>query len=199
MPAKRYGLPGRFDPEGIRVTHSCVARLNSLVVDALARAGADPMPVHPFSCTILKDGRIESIQLQTLAEIVRRGLLPVLHGDVAIDLARGAGIVSGDQLVSYLAKALKAEIVAIGTNVDGVIFRERPLERITRDDLPALGDALGEGSGVDVTGGMRGKLLELLDLADMGTDSLIFNASKEGNISKALLGEHVGTIVGRSA
>lgn len=199
MPAKKYGLPEKFDPEGMRVTHSCVARLNSLVVDALARAGADPMPVHPFSCTILKDGRIERIQMEPMAEMVRRGLLPVLHGDVAIDSARGAGIVSGDQLVSYLAKALKAEIVAVGTNVDGVIFKGRPLESITRGDLPGLGDALGAGSGVDVTGGMRGKLLELLDLADMGTDSLIFNASKEGNISRALNGEHVGTRVWRSA
>ncbi len=195
VPAKKYGLPKRFDPEGLRVTHFCVAKLNELVVSALARAGADPMPVHPLSCTLLKDGRIEDISLCPLKEMVGSGLLPVLHGDVAIDSARGAGIVSGDQLVSYLAKALKAEIVAVGTNVDGVIFEGRPLESITRRDLSTLGRALGESSGVDVTGGMRGKLLELLDLADMGTSSLIFNASKKGNIARALRDELVGTRV----
>ena len=53
-------------------------------------------------------------------------------------------------------------------------------------------------SGVDVTGGMRGKLLELLDLADSGIDSIIFNAGKKGQINKALRGEPIGTTVRRS-
>ncbi len=198
IPAKKYGLPERFDPEGLKVTHSCVVKLNDLIVDALAKAGVDPMPVNPFSCTLLRDGRIESLSAEPIAEMVRRGLLPVLHGDVAMDTSRGAGIVSGDQLVSYLAKVLKAEVVAVGTNVDGVLFEGKPLKEITRDAIPKLGSALGGSSSVDVTGGMKGKLLELLDLADMGTNSRIFNASKEGNITRALKGEGVGTMVRRS-
>ena len=51
---------------------------------------------------------------------------------------------------------------------------------------------------MDVTGGMRGKLLELLDLADLGIDSVIFNAGIEGNIARALKGECVGTRIGRA-
>ena len=58
--------------------------------------------------------------------------------------------------------------------------------------------AIGGSAGVDVTGGMRGKLLELLDLADLGIDSVIFNAGIEGNIARALKGECVGTRIGRS-
>jgi len=46
---------------------------------------------------------------------------------------------------------------------------------------------------------MRGKLLELLDLADSGISSVIFDAGKEGNIRRALLGENVGTRVEGSA
>jgi isopentenyl phosphate kinase len=45
---------------------------------------------------------------------------------------------------------------------------------------------------------MRGKLLELLELADRGTESLIFHAGKEGNITRALKGERVGTRIVRS-
>jgi isopentenyl-diphosphate delta-isomerase len=44
---------------------------------------------------------------------------------------------------------------------------------------------------------MRGKLLELLDLADLGIDSMIFNAGIKGNIARALKGEYVGTRIGR--
>jgi isopentenyl phosphate kinase len=197
MPAKKYGLPEDFSREGIRVTHQSVARLNDIVINALVEAGADPIPVHPLSCTTLKDGRINSFALEPVKEMVRDGLLPVLHGDVAMDISRKAGIVSGDQIVPYLARTLKADTVAVGSNVDGVIFQGRPLEKITRDDLSILGRALSGSAGVDVTGGMKGKLLELLDLADKGISSTIFNASKEGNISRALRGDAVGTKVWR--
>ncbi len=199
VPAKEYGLPQIFSPEGLTVTHRSVARLNDLVIDALSRAGAPAIPVHPLSCAMLRDGRIESLATEPIVEMVKVGLMPVLHGDVAMDAARRSGIVSGDQLVSHLASTLKAEVVAVGTNVDGVIFQGRPLEKITRDSLPSLEDEIGGSAGVDVTGGMKGKLLELLQLADNGTNSVIFNAGKDGNISRALRGEAIGTFVGRPA
>jgi isopentenyl phosphate kinase len=198
IPAKSFGMPNKFSPEGLRTTHASVARLNQMVVDALAIAGVDSMPVHPFSCVLLNKGRIESFFKEPISEMVRRCLVPVIHGDVAMDVACGLGIVSGDQLVSYLARVLKAEVVAVGTNVDGVIFGGRSLLSVKRDDLPRIMEALGGSSGVDVTGGMKGKLLELLNLADAGIDSVIFNAKKEGQTEKALKGEAVGTKVGRS-
>jgi len=99
-------------------------------------------------------------------------------------------------LVSYIAKDLQADVVAIGSNVDGVLFSGRPLTRITRKELSQVQSAIGGSEGVDVTGGMRGKLLELLDLADLGIDSMIFNAGIEGNIARALKGEYVGTRIG---
>lgn len=196
IPAKMYGLHERFDPEGLRETHASVVRLNELVVSALSRAGANPVPVHPLSCAFLRNGRLETVYTKPISEMVKRGLVPVLHGDVAMDALRGSGIVSGDQLVSYMARALCADVVAVGTDVDGVIFNGIVLPRVTRADLPGIAGNLGESTGVDVTGGMKGKLLELLDLADAGIVSVIFNAGIEGRLEKALNGESVGTSVG---
>jgi isopentenyl phosphate kinase len=198
IPAQRYGLPHKFNPTGLQRTHSCVARLNQMMVDALDKEGANPMPVHPLSCVVLKGGRIERFCIEPILEMIRHSLLPVLHGDVAMDMIDGASIVSGDQLVSHLARALKAQVVAVGTNVDGVIFQGEPLFELAREDLMQISESLKGSSGVDVTGGMRGKLLELLDLADSGIDSIIFNAGKKGQIEKALRGEPIGTAVRRS-
>jgi isopentenyl phosphate kinase len=122
----------------------------------------------------------------------------VLHGDVAMDATGKASIVSGDQLVAHIARALQADVVAIGSNVDGVLFSGKPLAKITRKELSKVQSAIGGSADVDVTGGMRGKLLELLDLADLGIDSIIFNAGIEGNITRALNGESVGTRIGRT-
>jgi isopentenyl phosphate kinase len=195
IPASRYGLPESFSPRGLRATHESVARLNALVVEALARAGANPMPVHPFSALVLRDGRIAGFPLGPLGLMIENGLLPVLHGDVAMDITRRAGIVSGDQLVPYLARSLKAEIVAVGTDVDGVMRGGKTIPEMGKRDLPALAGAVGESSEVDVTGGMRGKLMELLELAEAGIESTIFNASLEGQIERALRGEALGTRV----
>jgi len=198
IPAKKYGLPEKFSQEGLRVTHSSVTRLCDLVIDALGQAGVNCLPVHPLSCVLLRDGRIEGLFLDPIREMLNDGIMPVLHGDVAMDIARGAGIVSGDQLVTYLARALKADIVAVGSNVDGVLVLGKPLAQITRAEYPEFESAIGLSAGVDVTGGMRGKLLELLDLADIGIESVIFNAGTDGNIIRALNGESAGTRIRRS-
>jgi isopentenyl phosphate kinase len=136
--------------------------------------------------------------MEPIKEMLKNGIMPVLHGDVAMDATGKAAIVSGDQLVAYIARALQAEVVAVGSNVDGVLFSGKPLSRITRKELSQVQSAIGGSAGVDVTGGMRGKLLELLDLADLGIDSMIFNAGIEGNIARVLKGECVGTRIGRA-
>jgi isopentenyl phosphate kinase len=89
-------------------------------------------------------------------------------------------------------------LVAVGSNVDGVLISGQPLPQICRDDLNKFESSIGASAGVDVTGGMRGKLLELLDLADRGTESVIFHAGRDGNIIRALRGEDVGTRIVRS-
>ena len=49
---------------------------------------------------------------------------------------------------------------------------------------------------VDVTGGMGGKLNELLELAKIGIESEIINASHDNNIKRALKGEKgIGTLI----
>jgi isopentenyl phosphate kinase len=198
IPAKKYGLPREFSRPGLRVTHGSVARLCDLVVEALSRAGVDCLPVHPLSCLVLRDGRIDRFFDEPVKEMLKEGIMPVLHGDVAMDATGKAAIVSGDQLVAHLAKALQADVVAVGSNVDGVLFSGRTLPKITRKELPGVESAIGGSAEVDVTGGMRGKLLELLELADLGIDSVIFNAGREGNIARALKGECVGTRIGRA-
>lgn len=198
IPAKKYGLPQEFSPEGLRRTHLSVSRLCEMVVEALGQVGVECLPVHPLSAAMLRQGRIESFFLGPVKEMIKNGIMPVLHGDVAMDASRGAAIVSGDQLVAYLAGELEADTVAVGSNVDGVLVSGRPLPSMGRNDLSQFERDIGASAGVDVTGGMRGKLEELLELADRGTESVIFNAGKKGNITRALKGESVGTRIVRS-
>ena len=59
-------------------------------------------------------------------------------------------------------------------------------------------DALEGTTNIDVTGGMVGKIKELLYLADLGIESKIINAEVEDNIFKVLENKDVkGTIISR--
>jgi isopentenyl phosphate kinase len=167
------------DPAGIAGTHHAVADLNRVIVDALHRAGREAVGVHPLGHCVAADGRLQSPDWRPVALLLSLGVTPVLHGDVVMDTVRGASIVSGDQLVASLARALSPDRVGLATDVAGVLGRDGAVVARIR---PGEGRGLAGGSRhTDVTGGMEGKLGELLALADAGIGSSVFHASRIGD------------------
>jgi len=192
--AKRYHLDkgaaaGRTD--GIWVTHRVVSSLNDEVVRALREKGVAAVGVHPFHTGVADNGRLVSFEHRHLEKMLALGMVPVIHGDVVMDLTRGACIVSGDQLVRFLALALHISCVGLATDVPGVLDGKCVVPEITRGTMQKL--HIGNSIHTDVTGGMSGKLFELLELADAGIGSDIFHVSRVGDF---LLGnDHGGTSV----
>ena len=119
------------------------------------------------------------------------GMVPVIHGDVVMDLSQGACIVSGDQLVRYLAVGLKINRVGLATDVPGVLDGGSVVPKITRGTMPEL--HIGSSTHTDVTGGMKGKIDELLGLADAGIGSDIFHVSRVADFLNG--SPHGGTMV----
>lgn len=192
--AKRYHLDkgasaGKTD--GIYVTHRAVSGLNDAVVTGLRKKGVAAVGVHPLHTGIADDGRLVGFECRHLEKMLMLGMVPVIHGDVVMDLSKGACIVSGDQLVRYLAVALHINRVGLATDVPGVLDGGVVVPKITRTTVPSL--QIGSSSHTDVTGGMRGKIDELLGLADAGIGSDIFHVSRIPDFLKG--SGHGGTIV----
>ncbi|NLM28835.1 MAG: isopentenyl phosphate kinase family protein [Methanomicrobiales archaeon] len=194
--ARRYRINDGLDGEnvpGVYHTHAAVSRLNAAVVDALRDAGVEAIGIHPLALALAECGRLVSFETRHIAEMTGHGIVPVLHGDVVMDRQRGACIVSGDQLVTRLATALGSRRVGLATDVSGVLQNGSVVPCIDREIAERLD--IGGSGNTDVTGGMRGKIEELLALADAGTDSHIFHVS---NVGRFLAGAgHGGTIVTR--
>ena len=193
--ARRHRLekgvpPG--DPAGIVVTHAAVARLNDAVVGALREAGRDAVGIHPLGHCLAVDGRLRDPDWRAVGHLLGLGITPVLHGDVVADTVRGASVVSGDQLVASLARALGPARVGLATDVPGVLGGDGAvLGRVGREG----GRGVAGGSrNTDVTGGMEGKIRELLALADAGIPSAIFHASRIGDFLDGK--PHGGTTIG---
>lgn len=193
--AKKYGLDRGFDPEGVIVTHESVKKLASRVVDALNEYGIRAIAVHPMGCTVCRNGRIESMYLDNIKLMLENGFVPVLHGDVVMDLELGACVLSGDQIVPYLAKELKIARLGLGSAEEGVLDKNgKPVPEITPETFENFKHYIRGSESTDVTGGMLGKVQELLELSKTSCiTSHIFNAGKENNIYRFLDGESIGT------
>ncbi|MDR3101868.1 MAG: isopentenyl phosphate kinase family protein [Methanocalculaceae archaeon] len=259
--AKAYHIQdgvSRENAEGAAITHFAVRRLNEAFVSVLRNCGVDAVCMHPFCNSLAKNGRLVYSGEKQVKAMLNLGIVPVLHGDVVMDTARGACIVSGDQVVSAMAKALvatpklcdsvKGQLedtrrsyvpehgfaarlhgnsihlqntgvcsvhppafssvlasrgvgsicfaagavrVGVATDVSGVFSGNSVVPVITRCNVGAIN--LGNSKNTDVTGGMRGKIEELLFLADAGISSHLFHISRVVDFLEER--DHGGTIV----
>jgi len=165
--------------EGIFFTHMAVRRLNDSIVLALRNAGVEAVGVQPLSACIADKGRLISCEYRSLECMLGLGIVPVLHGDMVMDCTTGACVVSGDQLVRFLSISLGIRRIGLATDVPGVFSDGRVLNEITPKMAGTL--VLGDSNHTDVTGGMRGKVNELCQLAEAGIPSDIFHVSRIGD------------------
>jgi isopentenyl phosphate kinase len=184
------GLTGR-NLEGVFVTHQAVSSLNSIVVAALREKGTEAIGIHPLDSCYAENGRIVSMECRHIREMLSRGIVPVLHGDVVMDGMKGATIVSGDQLVSYLGHALRFGRIGLATDVPGVLAGGAVIPVLTPQTIGQV--RIGSSLHTDVTGGMEGKIRELLALACEGTCSEIFHVAQTGAFLEGR--PHGGTVV----
>jgi isopentenyl phosphate kinase len=194
--ALKYKLNDGFDPKGAYLTHTSVKLLNSRVLEAFNNAGVHALPVHPMSSCLLENGKLIDFQLGPIKVMLEKKIVPVLHGDVVMDMTKGTSVLSGDRIVPYLALSLKASKIGAGSDVDGVLDeKESVIRKISPLNFFDLKKSIKGSRATDVTGGMLGKVSELLELAGKGVESRIFNASRKGMVSRFLYGEDVGTLI----
>ena len=181
---------------GIYAVHAAVSELNTAVVSALRESGIEAVAVHPFHGMCAKNGTLCEYPISSVKEMCTLGLVPVLHGDVVMDMTRGACIISGDQLIRVFSQGLHVSRVGVITNVPGVLAADGTIiPEISRTNGSTLLESgtISGSAGVDVTGGMRGKIEELLSLSDDGICSILFSLK---HLSAFLMGEpHEGTVI----
>lgn len=187
---------------GFALTQSWVKKLNSMVADALRDVGIPAVSIQPSSFITTYHKRIHKGDIALIKYYVDKGFVPVIYGDVVLDEdpTLQVAVLSGDQIVSYLAKNLLPSRVILGTDVDGV-FNKNPQEYQDSYLIKKLSslqelESWDNNQNVDVTGGMLGKLEELLELAQLGIESEIINAGGKNLIRDALQGKKVrGTVI----
>jgi len=191
--AKRYAIQNGVtvrNSEGINITHEAVSRLNFAIVSSLRHEGIEAVTFPPFAAALAENGRLTFCGEKQISCLLDVGIMPVLFGDVVCDTKKGGCIVSGDQIVSYLAQALHVSRVGFVTQTGGVIQNSAIIEKISRNSFSEISFTPVEAA--DVTGGMKGKIEELLLLAEAGITSSIFSPEE---LVSFLAGNPCGTQV----
>jgi len=187
-PVLRFGIGDGIKTEkqklGFCITHAAVAGLSSLVVEELLRNGVPAIAIPPAAVITQRGKRIVRFDTTAVFSCLKAGYLPVLYGDMVPDELLGGSVCSGDQIVSYLGK--KAKRVVLASNVEGVLADGKLVPKITRRNFADVNRHLGQSGSPDVTGGMAGKIAELLAVK---APCFIVSAHKPERIQALLLGK----------
>jgi isopentenyl phosphate kinase len=197
------GIVNKDSYKGMSIVHRDAAKLNEIVVNEFLAAGLNAFSLQASAGAKCKKGKITEWNMEPVKIMLKNNILPVPYGDVGFDTAQGCCIMSTEEILSFLAINLKAKRIIIVGKVDGVMTADPSIERgsylideITVDGFSRIKKCLTGSDGVDVTGGMLGKVESMLQLAKKGITSEIINGTKPGNLRKALEGERgLGTLI----
>jgi isopentenyl phosphate kinase len=186
--------PAAYDAHGVSVVHESMMALNQIIVNSMIRAGLNPYGAPPSLFTA--GHKPITTKIKQLHEMAKSKMTPVTFGDVVHMQGSKYSILSGDAIMTIIAKALRPSRVIFATNVDG-IYRDMAGRELL-SEIRAYGRKSIEFSkvGADVTGGMQRKITEAFKIASCGMDVLMINGLVPERIAEAVEGRlQVGTVV----
>ncbi len=173
-------------------------KLNVEFCDILQDYGIPATPFQPIG--VMEDGKLVKLDLESLKGLIEKRIVPVLYGTPSYDRIHGFSILSGDEIIRYLADNLEIRKIIHVTDVDGVFDRDpkkfehaKLIRKMTKDEIEKLVD-VSSSENIDVSGGMEKKIKEIMKIKRK-VKVYIINGFSSGNLKKAINDEEVGTII----
>lgn len=201
IPAKKYktskGIINKKSYQGICEVAGKASQLNRIVVDSMFSRGAKAFSINPSSIMISRNHKLDKIFTESIEQLLKNDLIPILYGDQIIDRRLGCTIFSAEKVLSYLAQTLRKKKYKIKktihcTNVDGVYdSKGNIIKKIDSKNFSKYKKYIKGSKNTDVTGGMLHKVEQSLDLAKKNIPNIIINGSKKGNLFKTIIDEKI--------
>ena len=201
LPPNSANLGGEKGARGFAEVWYRAAQLNRYVMESLHEAGIPTMAIQPSAGIVSKNRGIEHWELAPLEAALEAGIVPVIYGDMVFDSVKGGAVLSTETLMFYLAHHLQPKRILLAGLEPGVWAdfpaRKQKVERITPGSYKELANKVGGSQAVDVTGGMKSKVEEMLSLVEeiLHLNVQIFSGEEAGNTERALKGAVVGTVI----
>jgi isopentenyl phosphate kinase len=195
----QHGVRNRQGWQGVARVADAMGRLNRVVVSALLEAGIDAIGVQPLASARAEGGTLRELETSVLARLLEAGVVPVIYGDVVLDSAQGAAIISTEELFTYLVPQLQPrQIVLLG---EAGVFTADPrrdpgavrIAQISAANIETVLEQTGASHGTDVTGGMAAKVRHMWQLVQSvaGLEVVLIGVEAAA-LRAALRGEEIG-------
>ncbi|KUO85921.1 MAG: isopentenyl phosphate kinase [Caldivirga sp.] len=191
--AKAYGLNRGIRDEGqligVALTSLTLTMLNGRITSIFSSVG---LPTYTLrtGAVFMRSGRelrLSDDAVHLMRRLVSMSVIPMLYGDVIIDDELGFSILSGDDIMVELARALKPSKALFLMDVDGVYTKGPGRGELIRVFKPSMRVAYGN-SGIDATGGLANKLTSAIKISSLGVETYLCSINDGESISRVLSG-----------
>jgi isopentenyl phosphate kinase len=173
--------PAKYDPYGVSIIKNSMVQLNKIVLDCFAKNKLNPYCLPPTD--FMSGDRPIPNKILEIKKIAESSLIPITYGDALWYGNKKSYILSGDRIMSILARALRPRLSIFVLNVDGLYsdLKTKKLIYEMKDDHVSIQDI-----SMDVTGGMSRKVQEATRISKIGLKVFFVNGNKPERIVNAV-------------
>tara|TARA_B100001146_G_C16172325_1_gene430675 strand:- start:620 stop:1357 length:738 start_codon:yes stop_codon:yes gene_type:complete len=176
--------PAKYDARGVAIVKNSMIELNKIILDIAVknRINAYCLPPTDF----MNGNKSIKNKILTMNDISKSGLIPITFGDALWFGQKKSYILSGDVIMTTIAKVLKPRLSVFVLNVDGVYsnLKTKKLIYDFKKEKPTISI-----NKMDVTGGMTRKIAEAVKISRSGLNVFFTNGNKPQRITDAVSGK----------
>ena len=171
----------KYDIRGVAIIKNSMIELNKIILDSLLKNKLSPYCLPPTD--FMSGNKPVSKKVKEIEKIAKSGMIPVTYGDALWFGQNKTFILSGDKIMTHIAKILKPRLTIFALNEDGVYsdLKSKKLIYELKGERPSISE-----NKLDVTGGMTRKIEEASKIAKMGMNVFFVNGNKPERIVKAV-------------
>ncbi len=171
----------KYNPRGVAIVKNSMIELNKNILDSLLKNKLNPYCLPPTD--FMLGNKPISKKIKEIEKIAKSGLIPVTYGDALWYGQNKTYILSGDKIMTHIAKILKPRLSIFALNEDGLYsdFKSKKLIYELKGEKPSISK-----NKMDVTGGMTRKVEEASKISKMGMNVFFVNGNKPERIVKAV-------------
>jgi len=173
--------PEKYDMHGVAIVKNSMIELNKIILDVFTKNKLNPYSIPPTD--FMSGNKPITKKIKEIEKIAKSGLIPITYGDALWYGNKKTYILSGDKIMTYLAKILKPRLVIFALNEDGVYSDLKTKKLIY--ELKGVNPKILENK-MDVTGGMTRKIEEATNIAKLGMNVFFVNGNKPERVVKAI-------------
>ncbi len=173
--------PAKYNIRGVSIVKNSMVELDKIILDSFLKNKLNPYSLPPTD--FVSGNKAIPKKIKEIEKISKSGLVPITYGDALWYGKNKSFILSGDKIMTMLAKILRPRLSIFVLDVDGLYsdLKTKKLIYELKGQKPQI-----TKNTMDVTGGMTRKIEEASNISNLGLNVFFVNGNKPQRIVDAV-------------